>query len=67
MFRSSPAARESDAKFVKEATAAGFVNLKGQHHEAGLELPSQRYAYSRALRVVEFMKKFEAEKWLKFL
>ena len=53
---------ELDAKFVKEAAAAGFVNLKGHRTVGGM-----RASFYNAMPVegvealVEFMKKFEAE------
>ncbi len=53
---------ELDAKFVKEAKAAGFENLKG-HRSVG----SMRASIYNAMpiegveKLVEFMKKFEAE------
>ena len=53
---------ELDAKFVKEATAAGFVNLKGNR-----TVVCMRSSIYKAMtiegfeKLVEFMKKFEAE------
>lgn len=53
---------ELDAKFVKEATAAGFVNLKGHRSVGGMRasiynaMPKEGVA-----ALVEFMKKFEVE------
>ncbi len=35
---------ELDAKFVKEATAAGFVNLKGHRTVGGMRIYLQCYA-----------------------
>ena len=51
-----------DAKFVKEATEAGFVNLKGHRSVGGMRASiynAMPYAGVEAL--VDFMKKFEAE------
>ena len=51
-----------DAKFVKEATEAGFVNLKGHRTVGGMRasiynaMPTEGFE-----KLVEFMKKFEAE------
>jgi phosphoserine aminotransferase len=53
---------ELDAKFIKEATAAGFVNLKGHRTVGGMRasiynaMPEEGVA-----ALIEFMKKFEAE------
>ena len=53
---------ELDAKFIKEAQAAGFVNLKGHRSVGGM-----RASIYNAMRIegveklVEFMKRFEAE------
>ena len=51
-----------DAKFVSEATAAGFVNLKG-HRSVGGMRASIYNAMPRAgvEKLVEFMEKFEKE------
>lgn len=54
--------KELDAKFVKEAEAAGFVNLKGHRTVGGMRasiynaMPIEGVKY-----LVEFMKKFEEE------
>ena len=54
--------KDLDAKFVKEATAAGFVNIKGHRTVGGMRasiynaMPIEGVKY-----LVEFMKKFEAE------
>ncbi len=51
-----------DAKFVKEATEAGFVNLKGHRSVGGMRASiynAMPYAGVEAL--VDFMKKFEAD------
>ena len=53
---------ELDKKFVAEATAAGFVNLKGHRTVGGMRasiynaMPIEGFE-----KLVEFMKKFEAE------
>ena len=53
---------ELDAKFIKEATAAGFVNLMGHRTVGGMRasiynaMPEEGVA-----ALVDFMKKFEAE------
>ncbi len=53
---------ELDAKFVKEATAAGFINLKGHRTVGGMRasiynaMPVEGVA-----ALVDFMKKFEAD------
>lgn len=54
--------KDMDAKFVKEAAAAGFVNLKGHRSVGGMRasiynaMPRQGVA-----DLVDFMKKFEEE------
>lgn len=51
-----------DAKFVKEATAAGFVNLKGHRSVGGMRASIYNaMPYEGVEALVEFMKKFEAE------
>jgi phosphoserine aminotransferase len=51
---------ETDKKFVKEAAAAGFINLKGHRSVGGMRasiynaMPEQGVA-----QLVDFMKKFE--------
>ena len=45
-----------DAKFVKEATENGLVNIKGHRTVGGNAMP-----YEGVEKLVEFMKKFEAE------
>ncbi|MDD3369141.1 MAG: 3-phosphoserine/phosphohydroxythreonine transaminase [Lachnospiraceae bacterium] len=53
---------ELDAKFVKEATAAGFVNLKGHRTVGGMRASIYNaMPYEGVVKLVEFMKKFEAE------
>ena len=54
--------KDMDAKFVKEATEAGFVNLKGHRTVGGMSA----YIYNAmpiegVEKLVEFMKKFEEE------
>ena len=53
---------ELDAKFVKEATAAGFKNIKG-HRSVGGMRASLYNAFPRqgVVDLIEFMKKFAAE------
>ena len=54
--------KDLDAKFVKESTDAGFVNLKGHRSVGGMRasiynaMPEEGVA-----KLVEFMKKFEME------
>ena len=51
-----------DAKFVKEATAAGFVNLKGHRSVGGMRASIYNAMPIEGVeKLVEFMKKFEAE------
>ena len=51
-----------DAKFVKEATAAGFVNLKGHRTVGGMRASIYNAMPIEGVeKLVEFMKKFEAE------
>lgn len=53
---------ELDAKFVKEATAAGFVNLKGHRSVGGMRASIYNAMPIEGVeKLVEFMKKFEAE------
>jgi len=53
---------ELDKKFVKEATAAGFVNLKGHRTVGGMRASIYNAMPIEGVRaLVEFMKKFEAE------
>ena len=53
---------ELDAKFVKESTAAGFVNLKGHRSVGGMRASIYNaMPYEGVEALVEFMKKFEAE------
>lgn len=51
-----------DAKFVKEATAAGFDNLKGHRSVGGMRASIYNAMPIEGVeKLVEFMKKFEAE------
>ena len=51
-----------DAKFVKEATEAGFVNLKGHRTVGGMRASIYNAMPTEGVeKLVEFMKKFEAE------
>ncbi|MCM1106225.1 MAG: 3-phosphoserine/phosphohydroxythreonine transaminase [Blautia sp.] len=53
---------ELDAKFVKEATAAGFVNLKGHRSVGGMRASIYNAMPKEGVeKLVEFMKKFEEE------
>ncbi len=53
---------EMDAKFVKEATAAGFVNLKGHRTVGGMRASIYNAMPKEGVeKLVEFMKKFEEE------
>ena len=51
-----------DAKFIKEAQAAGFVNLKGHRSVGGMRASIYNAMPIEGVeKLVEFMKKFEAE------
>ncbi len=51
---------ELDAKFVKESTAAGFVNLKGHRSVGGMRASIYNaMPYEGVEKLVEFMKAFE--------
>ena len=53
---------EMDAKFVKEATAAGLVNLKGHRTVGGMRASIYNAMPIEGVKkLVDFMKKFEAE------
>ena len=53
---------ELDAKFVKEAKAAGFENLKGHRSVGGMRASIYNAMPKAGVEaLVEFMKKFEAE------
>lgn len=52
---------ELDAKFIKEATAAGFVNLKGHRSVGGMRASIYNAMPVEGVeKLVEFMKAFEA-------
>ncbi len=54
--------KELDAKFVKEAEAAGFVNLKGHRTVGGMRASIYNAMPLEGVKaLVEFMKKFEEE------
>ena len=53
---------ELDAKFIKEAQVAGFVNLKGHRSVGGMRASIYNAMPLEGVeKLVEFMKKFEAE------
>ena len=53
---------ELDAKFVKESTEAGFVNLKGHRSVGGMRASIYNAMPIEGVeKLVEFMKKFEEE------
>ncbi len=53
---------ELDAKFVKEAKAAGLENLKGHRTVGGMRASIYNAMPIEGVeKLVEFMKKFEAE------
>ena len=53
---------ELNAKFIKEATAAGFVNLKGHRTVGGMRASIYNAMPIEGVeKLVAFMKKFEAE------
>lgn len=53
---------ELDAKFIKEATAAGFVNLKGHRTVGGMRASIYNAMPMEGVeKLVAFMKKFEQE------
>lgn len=53
---------ELDAKFIKEAQAAGFVNLKGHRSVGGMRASIYNAMPIEGVeKLVEFMKKFEGE------
>ena len=53
---------ELDAKFVAEAKAAGFVNIKGHRSVGGMRASIYNaMPYEGVVKLVEFMKKFEEE------
>ncbi|MGN0354735.1 MAG: 3-phosphoserine/phosphohydroxythreonine transaminase [Muricoprocola sp.] len=54
--------KELDAKFIKEATEAGFVNLKGHRSVGGMRASMYNAMPIEGVEaLVEFMKKFEEE------
>ena len=54
--------KELDAKFVAEAEANGFVNLKGHRTVGGMRASIYNAMPIEGVeKLVEFMKKFEAE------
>lgn len=54
--------KDMDAKFIKEATAAGFVNLKGHRTVGGMRASIYNAMPIEGVeKLVEFMKKFEEE------
>ena len=54
--------KELDAKFVKEADAAGFKNIKGHRSVGGMRASMYNaMPYEGVAKLVEFMKKFESE------
>ena len=54
--------KELDAKFVKEAEAAGLVNLKGHRTVGGMRASIYNAMPIEGVdALVEFMKKFEKE------
>jgi phosphoserine transaminase len=54
--------KELDAKFVKEAEANGFVNLKGHRSVGGMRASIYNAMPKEGVeKLVEFMKKFEQE------
>ena len=54
--------KDLDAKFVKEAADAGFVNLKGHRTVGGMRASIYNAMPMEGVeKLVEFMKKFEAE------
>ncbi len=58
----SPAYKELDAKFVKEAEAAGLVNLKGHRTVGGMRASIYNAMPLEGVEaLVAFMKKFEEE------
>ena len=53
---------ELNAKFIKEATAAGFVNLKGHRSVGGMRASIYNAMPTEGVvALVDFMKKFETE------
>ena len=53
---------ELDAKFVKEATAAGFVNIKGHRTVGGMRASIYNAMPREGVeKLIAFMKDFEAK------
>ena len=53
---------ELDAAFIKEATAAGFVNLKGHRSVGGMRASIYNAMPLKGVQaLVDFMKAFEAK------
>ena len=53
---------ELNAKFIKEATEAGFVNLKGHRTVGGMRASIYNAMPTEGVvKLVEFMKRFEEE------
>ena len=53
--------KDLDAKFVKEATEAGFINLKGHRTTGGMRASVYNAMPIEGVeKLVEFMKAFEA-------
>ena len=54
--------KDLDAKFIKEAEAKGFVNLKGHRSVGGMRASIYNAMPKEGVeKLVEFMKKFEKE------
>ena len=54
--------KDLDAKFVKEATALGFLNLKGHRSVGGMRASIYNaFPYEGVIELTEFMKAFEAK------
>lgn len=54
--------KDMDAKFIAEATAAGFVNLKGHRTVGGMRASIYNAMPIEGVqKLVEFMEKFEKE------
>ena len=52
--------KELDAKFIKEAEEAGFINLKGHRSVGGMRASIYNAMEIEGVeKLVEFMKKFE--------
>jgi phosphoserine aminotransferase len=54
--------KDLDAKFIKEATAAGFVNLKGHRTVGGMRASIYNAMPIEGVeKLVAFMRQFEAD------